>query len=166
VVKDRFHGSEARILDGVNASESMDDSLATTGGKGRPLTKEVNTGWLAVKLSKHGNGNLASDVFLLSGVGKLGARQTDRYVLSMSYDPKRLRPAAIASGRFGLVTKDAAGRWVNAVDANTGGAATFIDGPWRREYAIGAHGIDRRHHIAWAVLNHEGAFAVGRFSGN
>ena len=164
-VSDRFHGSEARILDGVNASESRDDSLDTAGGKGRPLTKAVNTGWIAVKPSKHANSNLASAVFLLSGLSEPGKDHADRYALSMSYDPAKVRPRAIAGGGFGLVTKDAAGRWINAVEANTGGAATFIDGPWKREYALGTYGIDRKRHRAWAVLNHEGAFAVGRLSG-
>jgi hypothetical protein len=166
VVKDRFRGREARILDGINASDSRDASLDTAGGKGRPLTKIVSTGWRTVKPSKHGKVNPANVEFLLSGVGELGAQKTDNFVLSMTYDPKQLSPNTIASGRFGLMTRDAAGRWIEAVEANTGGTATFIDGPWRRGYALGTHGIDRRHHAVWAVMNHEGVFAVGRFSGN
>ncbi|NTW55198.1 MAG: metallophosphoesterase [Chlorobaculum sp.] len=164
VVSDRFKGNEARILDGVNTSEAKDDTLDTAGGKGRPLTKVVNTGWIAVDHSKPANRNLASAIFQLSGVGKLGGDHADSYVLSMNYDPAKTR--AIAGGRFGLVTNDAAGRWINAVEANTVGTATFIDGPWKSGYALGSHGIDRKRHRVWAVLNHDGAFAVGPVSEN
>ncbi|NTV67312.1 MAG: metallophosphoesterase [Chlorobaculum sp.] len=163
VVRDRFNASEARILDGLNASEAKDDTLDTAGGKGRPLTKVVSTGWIAVNSSKHAKEKLASDVLLISGLGDPGGDPTDTFVLSMRYDPKQLRRGTIASGRFGLVTRDSAGRWVNAVEANGGGSATFIDGPWKRGYALGSHGIDRKRHRVWAVLNHEGAFAVARF---
>jgi hypothetical protein len=164
VVRDRCDGSEARVLDGVNASESRDASLDTAGGKGRPLTKVVNTGWIAAGSSKHRSGNLATPLFFISGLGELGGDRADTFVLSMSYDPAKIRPEAIASGRFGLVTRDSARRWINAVEANSGGTATFIDGPWKRGYALGSHGIDRKHQCAWAVINHEGAFAVANFS--
>ncbi|RXK88917.1 metallophosphoesterase [Chlorobaculum sp. 24CR] len=164
VVRDRFNGAEARILDGLNASESRDASPATGGGRGRVLTKVVGTGWIAAKPSKHRGNNLASAVLLLGGLGELGGQHTDTYVLSMSYDTAKVRPKMISSDGFGLVTKDAAGRWINAVEANSGGAATFIDGPWKRGYALGSYGIDRKHHRAWAVMNHEGAFAVANFS--
>jgi hypothetical protein len=163
VVRNRFNGCEARILDGVNTSASRDASL-DTGGKGRALTKVVNTGWIAAKPSRHSGNNPASAVFQLSGLGELGSDHADKYVLSMSYDPAKVRQKTIAGGRFGLVTQDTAGRWLNAVDANIGGSATFIDGPWKRGYALGSYGVDRKHHRAWAVLNHEGAFAVANFS--
>jgi hypothetical protein len=94
----------------------------------------------------------------------LGSDHTDKYVMSMSYDPAKVRPKSISSGHFGLVTRGADGQWINAVEANSGGAATFIDGPWQRGYALGSHGIDRKRHRVWAVLNHEGAFAVAIFS--
>jgi hypothetical protein len=162
-VRDRFKGTEARILDGVNASESRDASL-DSGGKGRALTKVVSTGWITANSSKHASGNLASAVLLLGGLGELGGEHADTYVLSMNYNPKQVRPKMISGDGFGLVTKDAAGRWINAVEANSGGAATFIDGPWKRGYALGSYGIDRKHQCAWAVMNHEGAFAVANFS--
>jgi hypothetical protein len=166
VVNERFNGSEARILDGINASDARDSSLDTAGGKGRPLCKVVNTGWIAVTQSEQRNNNLASAIFLLSGMGDPGSNHTDRYVLSMKYDPKQVHSKAIVGGRFGLAKRDAAGRWINAVDANAGGAGIFIAGPWKREYALGSYGIDRKHHRVWAVLNHEGAFAVAGFSDN
>lgn len=166
VVSDRFNGTEARILDGLNASDARDASLDTSGGKGRLLTKAVNTGWRVVHSSKHVKGEFASDVFLLSGLGELGGDHSDKFVLSMSYDPAKVRPETIASDRFGLVTRDAAGRWINAVEANTGGTATFIEGPWKSGYALGSHGIDRQRHRVWAVLNRDGAFAVGAVSEN
>jgi len=164
VVRDRFDGSEARVLDGVNANESRDASLDTAGGKGRPLCKVVSTGWIAASSPKQVNEKLASDVLLIGGLGELGGDRADTFVLSMSYDPKQLRPETLTSEGFGLVTRDSAGRWINAIEANSGGTATFIDGPWKRGYALGAHGIDRKHQCAWAVINHEGAFAVANFS--
>jgi hypothetical protein len=61
-----------------------------------------------------------------------------------------------------LVAKNAQGRWVNAVDLNSGGTAKFVRGPWKATYGLGAYGVDPYTHTAWAVINHKGSFAVAR----
>jgi hypothetical protein len=89
----------------------------------------------------------------------LGASKTGTYALSMSYS--RFRSRCMPAPGFGaLVTRDANGRWVNAVDLNTGGVKKFVFGPWKASYGLGTCGIDTHTRTAWAVINHEGSFAV------
>ena len=145
----------ARILGGTNDSTMTDGSLITSGGSTyRHLTKAVDTGW------SPGAANgpaIASDVLTLWGMSDVGSSQSDTYVLSMSYD-KAVRSQHIS----GLVSRDASGRWVNAVDRNTGGTKGFVSGPWDSCYGLGTYGVDPATHTAWAIINHTGDFAVGR----
>jgi hypothetical protein len=64
---------------------------------------------------------------------------------------------------LGLATKDEDGDWVNAVDMNFGGTKKFVLGPWKPGYELGTYGIDLKKHIAWAVINYTGDFAVAGF---
>jgi hypothetical protein len=52
---------------------------------------------------------------------------------------------------------------VNAVEKNFGSTKRFILGPWRPGYGLGTYGVDPHTHIAWAVLNYDGNFAVADF---
>ena len=90
--------------------------------------------------------------------------QTDTYVLSLSYDASGLTDEQLKSGSFGLSSRDAKGRWINAVDKNFGGARQFVYGPWASGYALGTYGVDPDTHTAWAVINHEGDFTVSGFA--
>lgn len=164
VVNDRYHGNEARILDGVNCSMAKDGCVDSARKEGRPLTKAVNTGWIAIDQAGLRYKQPVSAVFLLGGMADPGSSLTDLFVLSMKYDPKKIRSMALAGVPYGLASKDVAGRWVNAVEANTGGTSAFVNGPWKKHYPLGSYGIDRRHQRVWAVLNHEGAFAVAGFA--
>ena len=56
------------------------------------------------------------------------------------------------------------GVWANAVDANLGGAKTFVNGPWNASYGLGTYGVDTNPNTAWAVINHASDFAVGPLS--
>jgi hypothetical protein len=87
---------------------------------------------------------------------------TDTYVLSMTYDEKRVRPLHLGNGGFGIASRDSIGNWVNAVDGNSGGTKRSVVGPWKAEYQIGTYGVDPSTHTAWAVINHKGEFAVAR----
>jgi hypothetical protein len=78
----------------------------------------------------------------------------------MSYDETRLLSLKPGDGRFGLATRDAGGKWVAAVDGNFGGTKRFVMGPWRAGYGLGTYGVDPKTRTAWAVINHEGEFAV------
>jgi hypothetical protein len=171
VVKDRFNGTVARILDGTNNSTARDASLETTGGEGRRLTKAVDTGWIgtdrmngiSASMKSNRETGPASNIFMLSGMADPGNEETDVYVLSISYDPALCRQEDLKSALFGLATKDADGKWVNAVDKDFGGAGKFVEGPWHKGYALGTYGIDPNKKTVWAVINFNGVFAAARF---
>jgi len=164
-VSDRFKGTIARILDGTNNSTERDGSLDTKGGIGRKLTKTVDTGWYEKQASLQSKpvAHLASNILSLTGLGDLGREQTDVYTLSMTYHTDKLLPQHVKKGLFGLATKGVDGNWVNAVDTNSGGARTFVAGPWKKGYALGTYGIDQRTKTVWAVINHNGNFAAAGF---
>lgn len=158
VVEDRFGKTQARILDGVN--ESM-----VTLYDGRPTTKHVNTGWTPGKATVPKQmDNTASDMLTLWGLADLGTETADTFTLSLSYEPAKAIPEHLGQGLFGLATRDADGRWINAVDKNFGGVKQFVKGPWKEGYELGAYGIDPSTKTAWAVMNHNGDFAVARFA--
>ncbi len=149
-IQDRFEGTTARILDGTNGSTAKD-------GSSRALTKAVDTDW-----TPRTDDIAASNILTLWGMSDLGSDQTDVYTLSMTYDPKSLRPLYLDNGTFAIAIRDATGNWVNAVNMNDGGTKRFVVGPWKHGYKLGAYGFDPRTHTAWAVINHNGNFAVVR----
>jgi hypothetical protein len=122
------------------------------------LTQAIDTGWTS---RQEAGGSLKSDVLSLWGMAKnLGSGRTDTYVLSMSL--AGLSMSQMGSGTFFLLTKDDKGRWINAVDADYGAQSThFVVGPWKESYGLGTYGIDPETHAAWAVIDHDGDFAVG-----
>ncbi len=150
-VQDSFAGTDAKILAGTNGSTAMDYT-------GRAFTKTVDTGW-TLKLDLFCS-DFASDVLTLWGMKDCGAAQTDTYVLSLSYDEWNAGVRQIAKGKFGISTRNASGKWINAVDANAGGAKQFVLGPWNSSYGLGTYGVDAKTRTAWAVINHDGDFAV------
>ena len=155
-VEDRFYGTTARILAGTNNSTTTDDTPENSDGSGGPraLNKTVNTGWVenpdAYKLK--------SDILSLWGMSELGAEgQTDTYVLSMSFDFRRM--VHLGNGGIGIATY-VGGEWVNAVDENFGGKKKFVVGKYKPGYGLGTYGIDPSTKTAWAVLNYNADFAV------
>jgi hypothetical protein len=142
-----YLGTTMHILGGTNAS-------ATRNPYGTPQSRAVNTGWTPAQ------GFNFSDTLTLWGCADLGASQTDTIVVSMSYQPASVTDAQINSGLFCLGTLSASGGWVNAVDANVGGATNFVNGPWAPAYGLGTYGVDKATSTAWAVVNHAGQFAV------
>lgn len=164
VVQDSFESTTAKILDGVNGSTA-------TVYDGRALTKAVNTGWVDVDnwcrkyppRKWNPELNLASNILKLQGMTDLGSVQTDPYALSLTYDHHRLLPIQLGKGLLGLVTSDDNGRWVNAVDMNTGGTKRFVFGPYKSGYELGTYGIDMKTRTVWAVINYTGDFAAAGF---
>jgi hypothetical protein len=142
-----YQGTAAQILDGTNGSTAQDYN-------GRNFTKTVDTGWAPVEPG------LASDVFTLWGMTDLGADHTDTFVLAVSFDPSAYTPDQLASGAVQLQTKASDGAWTAAVGANVGGTPSFVFGPWVAGYPLGTHGIDLDTNTTWAVINHDGTFAV------
>ena len=150
VVQQSFEGTTARILAGVNHRTAKDPS-------GRALTKAVDTGWTRAASADAPTGNILT---LWGMASSLGSSQTDIYTLSMTYDVKKVRSLRLDSGRFGLATKGADGKWMNAVDRNSGGSKKFVSGAWNPRYELGTYGVDSRTHTAWAVINYNGDFAI------
>jgi hypothetical protein len=163
-VEDSFEGTTAKILDGKNNSTAKDYNS-------RSFIKTINTGWVNVdswckkypprKWNAHLD--LASNIFRLQGMTDLGSEQTDTYVLSLTYDRRRLLPTQLGKGLLGLVTRDEKGRWVNAVDMNLGGTKNFILGPYKSGYELGTYGVDLKTRTVWAVINYTGDFAAAGF---
>ena len=143
-VRDHFRGTGARIIGGVNGSVATDSAA-------RSFTKDVTTGWAAPGLADR---RLKSNILTLWGLADVGADHTDTYTLSMS------SKGNLTKGAGFLVTRNAMGQWVNAVDTNVGGVKTFVRGPWKSTYGLGTYGVDRHTHTWWAVVNHAGEFAV------
>jgi hypothetical protein len=160
-VVDSFENTIARILGGTNGSTAQDYTL-------RPLTRAVNTGWTDVatwrnefflRWLKKSPFDFASNVLSLWGMADLGSDHADVYALSMTYEG-----IPLLRGDFGIATKDTNGKWVNAVDKNIEtGSKKFVVGPWKPEYGLGTYGIDLKAGTAWAVIDYNGDFAVGRF---
>jgi len=166
-VQDAFGGTAARVLAGTNQSTVTDRAL-------RPLVKNINTGW-----STPAPGDTQAQSYVLSLwnmadnlalwdaalVGLLPdadrTDKTDTFVLEMSY-PEDADTDLLGNGGFGIGARDASGAWVNAVDLNHGGTKQFVRGAWRPKYELGTYGVDPRTKTAWAVVNHEGDFAVAR----
>lgn len=168
VVADAFEGTYARILAGTNESTATDTAL-------RPLVKNVNTGWAN---PGRRDDNLASNVLSLWGLADDLAlwdqsltgllpdsnrtRESDTYVLALTYDGPSFRGAHFSSGKYGMATRAENGTWVKAVDKNFGGTPQFVVGPWGPSYGLGTYGVDPYTRTAWAVLNYDGDFAVAK----
>lgn len=142
-----YVGTTAAILSGTNGSTGADY-------RSRAFTKAVDTGWSPATTG------LSSDIFSLWGMTDLNASSTDTFVLSLTFDPSAIDAETLQSGSFGLTVKDSNRGWVNAVAKNSGGSASFINGPWNASHGLGTYGIDLSTNTAWAVINHNSEFAV------
>lgn len=158
-------GTTAKILDGTN-------STAKTDSIGRDLVKCVNTGWAQPAQKDHAAGMIFSlwgmtdnlSLWRSSNIplpAEDESLATDTYVLSISYDHKNIEGSTFKESELVVSARDENGRWVNAVDLNTGDREkTFINGPYNSGYGLGTYGRDPGSRTAWAVVNHEGDFVV------
>jgi hypothetical protein len=145
-----FSGTTAQFLAGTNASSATDYIS-------RKLTHAVNIGWSAATCATYGS------IMSLWGTTDVGSSSGDTIALSMSFDASLVSDATLVSGGFGLATQDSAGTWTNAVAQNVGGTPAFVLGAWNASYGLGTFGVDPATHTAWAVVNHQGRFAIARF---
>jgi hypothetical protein len=155
VVADQFYGTSARILDGVNGSKEQDAGLpALVDENDRLLANAVNTGWAPQNSDK-----LKSDILTLWGMTDANSDQTDTFVLSMSFEWKRM--VHLGNGGIGIASLNSQGQWVNAVDLNIGNSTkNFVVGPYQPGYTLGTYGVDPSSKTAWAVINYNADFAV------
>jgi 3',5'-cyclic AMP phosphodiesterase CpdA len=150
VAGEGYVGTAMSILAGTN-------SAATTPDKNGHPIKLVTSGW-----SPKSEANLQSDVLSLWGMAlQLGSDETAPFVISMSLPQKGLDEAILKSGRVGIMSRDAKGKWRLAIDANHGGRKKFVAGPWNKNYELGTYGVDLATNTAWAVINQTSDFAVG-----
>ena len=151
VVQDRFGKTSAKILSGTYNNKATDNN-------GRVLTQTVDIGW-----SPKTRG-INSDILTLWGMADLGTGRTDVFTLSLSYDHSSVNREKLKRSLFGVVTKDAQGNWVNAVDKNFGGKKKFMYGRWLSGYELGTYGVDPHTKTVWAVINYNSDFAASRFN--
>jgi len=141
--------TRARLLGGTNTGVGTDYA-------GRAFSRMVNTGWVTRV------DGLASHILRLWGLPETVAEGGSAGVpLSLSYDPAKVTPEALSSGRFALAYLDEANRrWINAASTATSGPTSFVDGPWEPTYPPGTHGVDRSARTVWAVVRGNGHFAA------
>jgi hypothetical protein len=151
-VADSFASTTAAILSGTNMNTAKDAS-------GRALNAAVDTGWTAATCA-----TTSSVLSLWITPTTLGSSQTDTYALQLNAGATPAPAATLASGSFGIATKDANGNWINAVNKNFGGTKTFVSGPWTASAALGSYGIDPATGNAWAVVNYSADFAIAQFT--
>lgn len=136
----------ATILDGTCGNKNADFL-------GNSLCVEVSTGFY----DKTDDTN--SDILYLRGMDYImGSTITDVFTLSITYDDS-IDDKSATNKSFGLA-KFIDGRWVNTIEANTGGTAKFIKGPWAEGYELGTWGVDTKSKTVWAVINSNGHFAA------
>ena len=145
-----FSGTTAQFLAGTNTSTAMDYIS-------RKLTHAVDIGWDAATCAT------SSAILSLWGTTDIGSSSGDTIALSMSFDRNSVSDATLVSGNFGLAAVDSAGNLTGAVAQNVGGAPNFVFGPWNARYTLGTYGVDPDTNTVWAVVNHAGRFAAGRF---
>jgi hypothetical protein len=144
-IADKFAGTSAKILSGVNSCTDKDLDGPVVAGlptRCRPFTKVINTGWTGK------TGTLRSDILTIWGMPNFGTPNiTDVFTLSMTYDPSTM-------GACALMSQKDDGTWEHAATGK------FVAGPFNPSYGLGTYGIDFATKTVWAVVNHASNFAV------
>ena len=124
---------------------------------------------------------LVSDVLKLTGLASPsgastidGIHETDPFVLQMSYSPTELAEYYPSISETDLANRgsimlmsmannpDGSPKaWVPATALNFGGTRHFLGAQsWNNDTTLGDMGVDVSNHTVWAVVNHDGYFAV------
>ncbi len=121
---------------------------------GRTTVQDINTGW-ETRSDIDISAGVESDLLTLWGMRDvIGSKKCDTYVLSMSYDTS-------ISGPLSIYSKDSVGNWNKTVNSNNGfNVSHFVIGPYREQFGLGTYGIDPATHTVWAVVDHDGDFAI------
>jgi len=141
-------GSTATILAGTNSSSSA---------------QTVGMAWRTRAQAEVGSG-VISDIVQVSGIALNGSSgQTAPFVLEMSYDSDVLPGTSAADDPLYLAWLDpTTGLWVNAVDGNVGtNSGNYEVGAYPNgDTTLGDWGVNTANQTVWAVVNHDGDFAV------
>jgi hypothetical protein len=155
-----------------NSNQTLDTTASMLGGTNNGAATTLSMVWRA-RAANETTPNGTSPPLptfasgLLSDVLNLDGADGDTFVLQMTYDPTQLtgvESQVIGDGALFLVSRGQtdSGNWVNAVDLNIGQnvGATNVQGPWNGSLALGTWGVDAANNTVWAVVNHDGFFAV------
>ncbi|MBF0432998.1 MAG: metallophosphoesterase [Fibrobacteria bacterium] len=145
-----LQGTTFKILSGSNTHTKK----AHDGSK---LTQMAFLGLRDTTLRAEGDTAMASNIGVIGGMVQDMIAPT--LGISMTY-PFGLD---VVDSTSGILIETDSGKWVHAVDLNTGGEKKFVKGPWNSSYELGTYGIDEATSTAWAVVNVNGNFAVGTF---
>jgi hypothetical protein len=176
---DGFVGTSGQILAGSNDTYQI---IVTDPDPGiTPVSvsygNQVSFGWrLKDALGKSDDCDdpvVVSDIMMLDGMADVPDGSTDIFILSMHYDDgvvsdeMQLRlgyyqeASCDKKGKGPNKNKcDKKGKWARAVKGNFGGKKKFVLGGWDADYGLGTYGVDVEANTVWAVINHNGDFAV------
>jgi len=146
-----------RINNSQNTQVAIISGTNLTSNKlydGRNTVQDINTGW-EIRSEIDISAGVASDLLTLWGMSDIiGNKKCDTYVLSMSYDQT-------INGPMSIYSKDSLENWNQTVKSNSGSSLShFVIGPYRQSFELGTYGIDPATHTVWAVVDHDGDFAV------
>ncbi|HEY5707751.1 MAG TPA: hypothetical protein VIS96_19485 [Terrimicrobiaceae bacterium] len=153
---DKFTG--ASETGGLGTTVAFLGGTAGTGGAGPyGSNRDVN-----LYFSGRWSDPIASDIATLNDINL--ATFADTIVLQLAYD-EALAVALFGSesaARLGSFSS-LANQWTLAGAGNTGGSPLFAgDGAYdpAADFVLGHYGVDTASNTVWAVVNHEGMFAV------
>ncbi len=133
---------------GEGVQVSLFGGIAGNGGTGEyGLNRNVTLSYTAGNAETYGN------IISLTGT------ESDTLTIQLTYEEAELI-ALFGSENAALGWLNDSGVWVNAVEGNSGGTSTFVEGTWSSAYTLGTYGINRDTNSVWAVINHNSSFAV------
>ncbi|MBF0431262.1 MAG: metallophosphoesterase [Fibrobacteria bacterium] len=144
-----YQGTTFKILSGsvTNSGKSHNN---------KSLTQQIGLSLRDTSYRATGDPAMSSNIAML--VGMMMNARTPTITVSMNF-PFGLDTLDSLSG---ILSENDSGQWVHAVDLNNGGEKKFVKGAWKATYALGTYGIDETAKTAWAVINSNGRYAVGR----
>jgi uncharacterized repeat protein (TIGR03803 family) len=148
-----------------SGGQGMVDTTATilAGTNSSGSAQTVGMAWRTQTQGEIGSG-VISDIVQLSGFALNGSSgQTAPFVMQMSYDSDVLPGTSAADDPLYLAWLDpATGQWVHAVDGNVGiNSGNFEVGAYPSgDTTLGDWGVNTANQTVWAVVNHDGDYAV------
>ena len=139
------------FVDGVGGITAEVALLGGTASKATTITSHLDT-----ESSALNDEIRMSNVLTLSGVPLLASGKTDIYVLQLSISDLD------EPGFLGWLN-ESTGLWENAALTGGGtGELTFVRGAYNptRDFHLGYYGVDEETGSVWAVLDHNGSFAI------